>query len=210
MLKSNGSSNKEKEKRNNNISLTPKEKCEILLNYVNEIDTNASLIGAANTIVNNNGYLKAYNTDWMGVYNYLSLLNKPEQLYILGNGGFGKAVEYACIHYTLERAEAIVYNLLQPSCFIPFLEVFQKRMPDILQRLDVIKAQFSTSQEGLSELKNALKAEINALIEDLTKVSKELKGDISQISLKHKDSLSESIKRTKNNAVEAWNKARDN
>jgi len=28
--------------------------------------------------------------------------------------------------------------------------------------------------------------------------------------LKHKDSLSESIKRTKNNAVEAWNKARDN
>jgi len=52
----------------------------------------------------------------------------------------------------------------------------------------VIKAQFSTSQEGLSDLKNALKAEINALIEDLTKVSKELKGDISQISLKHKDS----------------------
>lgn len=74
----------------------------------------------------------------------------------------------------------------------------------------MIKAQFSTSQEGLSDLKNALKAEINALIEDLTKVSKELKGDISQISLKHKDSLSESIKRTKNNAVEAWNKARDN
>ncbi|MCL8297088.1 hypothetical protein M9Y33_15135, partial [Acinetobacter baumannii] len=53
------------------------------------------------------------------------------------------------------------------------------------------------------------KAEINALIEDLTKVTKELKGDISQISLKHKDSLTESLKRTKNNAVEAWNKARD-
>ncbi|HFF4819825.1 TPA: hypothetical protein ACGC4H_002580, partial [Acinetobacter baumannii] len=33
--------------------------------------------------------------------------------------------------------------------------------------------------------------------------------DISQISLKHKDSLTESLKRTKNNAVEAWNKARD-
>ncbi|MDB0237391.1 hypothetical protein CTY60_17710, partial [Acinetobacter baumannii] len=75
--------------------------------------------------------------------------------------------------------------------------------------LDVIKAQFNTSQEGLNELKNTLKAEINALIEDLTKVTKELKGDISQISLKHKDSLTESLKRTKNNAVEAWNKARD-
>lgn len=73
----------------------------------------------------------------------------------------------------------------------------------------MIKAQFNTSQEGLNELKNTLKAEINVLIEDLTKVTKELKGDISQISLKHKDSLSESLKRTKNNAVEAWNKARD-
>ncbi|SSQ13406.1 Uncharacterised protein [Acinetobacter baumannii] len=73
----------------------------------------------------------------------------------------------------------------------------------------MIKAQFNTSQEGLNELKNTLKAEINALIEDLTKVTKELKGDISQISLKHKDSLTESLKRTKNNAVEAWNKARD-
>ena len=44
----------------------------------------------------------------------------------------------------------------------------------------MIKAQFSTSQEGLSELKNALKAEINALIEDLTKVSKELKGILAR------------------------------
>ncbi len=86
---------------------------------------------------------------------------------------------------------------------------FAQIKQDILQRLDVIKAQFNTSQEGLNELKNTLKAEINALIEDLTKVTKELKGDISQISLKHKDSLTESLKRTKNNAVEAWNKARD-
>lgn len=86
---------------------------------------------------------------------------------------------------------------------------FAQIKQDILQRLDVIKAQFNTSQEGLNELKNTLKAEINALIEDLTKVTKELKGDISQISLKHKDSLTESLKRTKNNTVEAWNKARD-
>jgi shikimate 5-dehydrogenase len=31
----------------------------------------------------------------MGVYNYLSP-NKPNKLFILGNGGFSKAVEYAC------------------------------------------------------------------------------------------------------------------
>ncbi|MFW1771749.1 hypothetical protein ACG9TC_19325, partial [Acinetobacter baumannii] len=74
---------------------------------------------------------------------------------------------------------------------------------------DGLKAQFKTSPEGLNELKNTVKAEINALIEDLTKVTTELKGDISQISLKHKDSLTDSLKRTKNNAVVAWNNARD-
>lgn len=72
-----------------------------VLKYVNEIDFPAKVIGAANTVVNNNGFLKAYNTDWMGVYNYLSLLIKPKQLYILGNGGFGKAVEYACIQLNI-------------------------------------------------------------------------------------------------------------
>jgi shikimate 5-dehydrogenase len=72
-----------------------------VLKHVNEVDFAAKVIGAANTIVNNNGFLKAYNTDWIGVYNYLSLLTKPEQLYILGNGGFGKAVEYACIQLNI-------------------------------------------------------------------------------------------------------------
>ena len=67
-----------------------------VLEHVNEVDFAAKVIGAANTIINKDGYLKAYNTDWLGVYNYLSLLTKPEQLIILGNGGFGKAVEYAC------------------------------------------------------------------------------------------------------------------
>lgn len=72
-----------------------------VLKYVNEVDFPTKVIGAANTIVNSNGFLKAYNTDWMGVYNYLSLLTKPEKIYILGNGGFGKAVEYACIQLNI-------------------------------------------------------------------------------------------------------------
>ena len=71
-----------------------------VLKYINEVDFPTKVIGAANTIVNNNGFLKAYNTDWLGVYNYL-LPNKLKHLYILGNGGFGKAVEYACIQLNI-------------------------------------------------------------------------------------------------------------
>jgi shikimate dehydrogenase len=65
-----------------------------VLKYVDEIDLAAQEIGAANTIINKGGYLKAYNTDWMGVYKFL--LDSPKFLIILGNGGFSKAVQYAC------------------------------------------------------------------------------------------------------------------
>jgi shikimate 5-dehydrogenase len=68
-----------------------------VLKYVNEKDDAVCEIGAANTIINNNGNLKAYNTDWVGVYNYLKGIHFKEPLLtILGNGGFSKSTQYAC------------------------------------------------------------------------------------------------------------------
>jgi shikimate 5-dehydrogenase len=63
-----------------------------VLKYVDYIDEAAEKIGAANTIINNNGYLKAYNTDWLGVKKFIS--NQLDSITILGNGGFSKAVQY--------------------------------------------------------------------------------------------------------------------
>jgi shikimate 5-dehydrogenase len=65
-----------------------------VLKYVDYIDKAASEIGAANTIINDNGYLKAYNTDWLGVKQFIP--NSIKFLNILGNGGFSKAVQYFC------------------------------------------------------------------------------------------------------------------
>jgi len=65
-----------------------------ILQYLDEIDPNASCIGAVNTVVNKNGYLKGYNTDWEGVYSYLSQLN-INFINIIGDGGFSKAVQFA-------------------------------------------------------------------------------------------------------------------
>ncbi len=79
---------------------------------------------------------------------------------------------------------------------------------DLLQRIEVIKTQLNSSQGNLVELKDAFKTELNVLIEDLSKVSKELRDDISQISVKHKGTLVGSFKRTKTQAVDAWNKVR--
>lgn len=69
---------------------------EKVLEYVDKIDPTAYEIGAANTVINNDGQLIAYNTDWIGVDNYLDGFPKNESLTILSNGGFSKAVQFFC------------------------------------------------------------------------------------------------------------------
>ena len=71
-----------------------------VLKYVDKIDDAATKIGAANTVINTNGYLTAYNTDWMGVYKYFA--EPPKHLTILGNGGFSKAIQYACKKHNID------------------------------------------------------------------------------------------------------------
>jgi shikimate dehydrogenase len=66
-----------------------------VLKYVDEIDIATQEIGAANTITNNNGYLKAYNTDWLGIKNYFTS-SSIDFLNIIGNGGFSKAAQFFC------------------------------------------------------------------------------------------------------------------
>jgi len=68
-------------------------KKEVLL-YVNEYSEEASLIGAANTVVNKDGHLIAHNTDYLAAKTVLSELPK-KPLYILGKGGYSKAVQFA-------------------------------------------------------------------------------------------------------------------
>ena len=63
-----------------------------ILSLVESVDKTASKIGAINTLSNDNGNLKAYNTDWIGAIEPLlrksSLLNK--KVLLLGNGGAAK------------------------------------------------------------------------------------------------------------------------
>jgi shikimate dehydrogenase len=77
-----------------------------IMNYLDEIDSAALEIGAVNTVINNDGKLTGYNTDWLGVKKYIEILPYcTDHITILGNGGFSKAVQYACkkldINYTI-------------------------------------------------------------------------------------------------------------
>ena len=65
-----------------------------VIKYVNEMTDDVKAIGAANTVINDNGHLTAYNTDYLSAKEVLTDCVGKE-LYILGNGGYSKAVQSA-------------------------------------------------------------------------------------------------------------------
>ncbi len=66
-----------------------------VLKYVDTTDAIVSQIGAANTVINEDGRLLAYNTDAYAAMAYLDLYDNKKPLYVIGNGGYGKAVKWA-------------------------------------------------------------------------------------------------------------------
>lgn len=73
------------------------------------IDKVAQTIGAVNTVVNNNGILKGYNTDWLGVLTPLEKITslKNKNAAVIGAGGAARAMVYAL---TAKGAKLTVYN----------------------------------------------------------------------------------------------------
>ena len=68
---------------------------ETVIPYLDEMDAHAKKIGAVNTVVNRNGKLKGYNTDFYG-FRYMLQHNgidvKQKKALVLGKGGASKAV----------------------------------------------------------------------------------------------------------------------
>ena len=66
-----------------------------VLKYVDTTDAIVSQVGAANTVINEDGRLLAFNTDAYAAMAYLDLYDNRKPLYVIGNGGYGKAVKWA-------------------------------------------------------------------------------------------------------------------
>jgi shikimate dehydrogenase len=67
---------------------------ETVIPLMDELDPSAAAIDAVNTIVNNDGYLKAYNTDYTAVVKALSShsVDSKSSVLVRGSGGMAKAV----------------------------------------------------------------------------------------------------------------------
>jgi shikimate dehydrogenase len=70
---------------------------EAVIPLVDELDASAAAIGAVNTIVNTDGHLKAYNTDYVAVAKLVAERAVPASTPVVlrGAGGMGKAVAAA-------------------------------------------------------------------------------------------------------------------
>jgi shikimate dehydrogenase len=67
-----------------------------IIKYVDEVTDDVRLIGACNTVVQNNGKLTAYNTDWQGAISALEEVGagQPATAVVVGAGGVARAIAF--------------------------------------------------------------------------------------------------------------------
>jgi len=101
-----------------NITIPHKEN---ILQFMNDVSEEASIIGSINTVVNDDGKLTGYNTDINGILESLNPYKDDiigKEVSIIGAGGSARAVIYTLIRYfkpavihiinrTEQRAEAL-------------------------------------------------------------------------------------------------------
>lgn len=82
---------------------------EIIMPYLDVIDPVAKKVGAVNTVVQENGKLYGYNTDWLGVVTPLKSVTQlqDKKAFVLGAGGAARAMVYGLLS---EGASVTVYN----------------------------------------------------------------------------------------------------
>ena len=77
------------------------------IKYIDILSDDVKEIGALNTVINSEGILKGYNTDFLAAQRTLkTYLNTYKKIFILGDGGYAAAVKHASKTLSLE------YNII--------------------------------------------------------------------------------------------------
>ncbi len=95
--------------------------------YLDSMDDNAKAIGAVNTIVNTDGKLRGYNTDFSG-FDYMverhGVEMKDKKVVVLGNGGAAQAIKAVVRKHNAK--EMIVVDVVDDGESITYEECFEK------------------------------------------------------------------------------------
>jgi shikimate dehydrogenase len=105
-----------------------------VMKYLDKLDETAKSIGAVNVVINDNGILNGYNSDWIGAMIALKEVTKikDKKTLVLGAGG---------------AARAIVYGLAKESAKIKVLN-------RTISRAEELAKTFNSEFGGLNEIKN--------------------------------------------------------
>lgn len=115
-----------------NVTIPYKEK---VIPYLDYIDPVAKQIGAVNTIINHNGILKGYNTDYLGLkalVDNLGVKLENSNVLILGSGGTSKTAYALC---QMCGVKSCIKASLEPNSDI---EIPYSQLPQIASQIDII------------------------------------------------------------------------
>lgn len=92
--------------RGNTVSMPHKQ---AVMEYLDNIDPVAQTIGAVNTVLNEDGVLTGYNSDWVGAMTALQEATelKGKRVVVIGAGGAARAIVYGLKQ---NEATAVVYS----------------------------------------------------------------------------------------------------
>ncbi|MEG0169344.1 shikimate kinase [Anaerorhabdus sp.] len=98
-----------------------------IIPYLDELDDKAKRIGAVNTVVNDSGKLKGYNTDYYGFWWMLDdhqIEIKNKKVVILGNGGATKALKV--VIQDMGAKQLLIVSRTKTDETITYDELFEK------------------------------------------------------------------------------------
>lgn len=130
---------------------------------LDQIDETARAIGAVNTVVNVDGTLIGYNTDWLGILRPLEqrISLQGKSVAILGAGGAAQAAVYACsrqgAHVTIFNRTVSKAETLAQSCGARALPLETNQN---VESFDII---INTTAMGMGSLSNDIPVDPSTL-----------------------------------------------
>jgi len=143
-----------------NVTIPHKER---IMEYMDELSDSAKIVGAVNTVVNDNGNLVGYNTDVNGIIKTLEKFKDDitgKTVSVLGAGGAARSVIYTLINHfnvkkiniinrTVEKAESLK-DYFSSKMLFEKIKTYELIPPDVTEILAKSKLIINASSIGMS------------------------------------------------------------